>query len=418
MTEHWVASWAAPMFAAHQGQEWQGEDGRVPTVPPRTPVDFALPGGRAADQTFRAIVRPQLWRSRMRVRFTNVFGDREIVFARVTVAIRESSAQLLPGTVSPVTFGGEASVAIAPGGFIESDPFEIPVVPATSPASLRGRDLAVSYAVAGTTGRLSHKHASYMSYLSAPGSGDLTGHEGEMGFRYSVPGHFLLTGLDVLAEPEAFAVVALGESVTDAAAASDGDDTWPEVLGRRLREQLGDRVAVINAGIGGNTVVTELPGRPEPVEARLERDVIGIPGATTVIWMQGHNDLTWGEGADVLMAGYRRVIDRLRAAGLRVVGGTLTSALWPGGDFTRSPLGPEIARKHGTRELDAERRRVNAFIESPGLFDAVIDLGASVEDPDGGSLREDTHTGDWLHPGRAGHLDLAAAVDPTVLLGN
>jgi hypothetical protein len=418
---HWVASWATPLAQAH-GDPFLppthfGSAAELAAAPPaHTPLAFALPGARASDQTFRAIVRPQLWRETVRLRFSNVFGDREIRLAATTIAVHESAARLLPGTLVAVTFGGEREVVLAAGASIESDPVRLPFVTAASLPWLRGRDLAVSYAVSGDAARLSSVRTSVTSFISAPGSGDRTADEDEQAFRYAVPAYFLLAGLDVLADDDAFAVVALGESVTVSSFASDLHDTWPEVLGRRLRALLGDRVSVLNTALGANTVVSEWEGRPQPTVLRVQRDALGIPGATTVIWMQGHNDLSWGEGYDGLIAGYERVVDILHAGGLRVIGCTLTSALWPGGDYAASPLGEQLAGHHGNPEMDAVRHRVNDFIRTSGTFDAVIDMAAETDDPATGAMRPDTHPGDGMHGARAGHLDMARAVDPDLLL--
>ena len=51
-------------------------------------------------------------------------------------------------------------------------------------------------------------------------------------------------------------IVAFGDSITDGTASTlNGDDRWPNALSRRLHAMYGDRVAVVNAGIGGNQVV-------------------------------------------------------------------------------------------------------------------------------------------------------------------
>ena len=79
----------------------------------------------------------------------------------------------------------------------------------------------------------------------------------------------------------------------------NGDDRWADVLARRLHAAYGNRVSVINAGIGGNQVVgppmyssqKPFPGGPS-AQARVERDVIGLSGVTTVIWLEGINDFS------------------------------------------------------------------------------------------------------------------------------
>jgi lysophospholipase L1-like esterase len=419
--QHWVASWATPLAQAH------GDPLLPPThfrsaaevesgPPPHAPVSFALPGARAVDQTFRAILRPQLWRETVRLRFSNVFGDADIELAGVTIALHESSARLLPGSVVPVTFEGGRPIVIPAGASIESDPVRLPFVTSDALPWLRGRELAVSYAVSGEAARLTSSRAPVTSFISAPGSGDHAADEDERAFRYAVPAYFLLAGLDVLADSDSFAVVALGDLNTGGSGANDLHDAWPEILGRRLREILGDRVSVVNSAIAGNTVVTEWEQRPKPTVLRLHRDALGTPGVTTVIWMQGHNDLAWGGGADELIAGYKRVVEILHGEGLRVIGCTLTSVLWPGADYDASPLGPELARRHGSPEMDGERRRVNDYITTSGIFDAVTDMAAATDDPATGAMRTDTHAGDGVHATRAGHIDMANAVDPELLV--
>ena len=59
----------------------------------------------------------------------------------------------------------------------------------------------------------------------------------------------------MMAPADAFAIVAFGDSITDGTASTmNGDDRWPDVLSRRLQALYGNKVAVVNAGIGGNQI--------------------------------------------------------------------------------------------------------------------------------------------------------------------
>src|SRR5262249_32937084 len=130
----------------------------------------------------------------------------------------------------------------------------------------------------------------------------------------------------------------------------------------------GNRVAVVNAGIGGNQVVgpaeysaaKPFPGGPS-AGARLERDVLLLSGVTTVIWLEGINDFSKNGNAavDTVTAAMREMVARLRARipGVRVIGATLTSAL--------NATNPA----HGSKDQDDKRRALNAFIKSSGVFD-------------------------------------------------
>ena len=213
-------------------------------------------------------------------------------------------------------------------------------------------------------------------------------------------------------------VVALGDSITDGTASTmNGDDRWPDVLARRLYAAHGNRVSVVNAGIGGNQVVgppeygpeRPFPGGPAAVQ-RLDRDVLSLSGVSTVVWLEGTNDFSrnGNASAEAVQAGMREAVGRMRARlpGVRVVGATVVSAL-----NSTSPA-------HGFAEQDEKRKALNAFVRSSGLFDAVVDFDAATLDPVTGGLRPemvpDSTTGgpgDRLHPNRAGYLAMGASVD-------
>src|SRR5207244_3089751 len=68
--EKWVASWAA----AQHGPFPSG----IATAGPELRFAFPDPATGANDQTFRLIVKPDLWGNRMRLRFSNVHGDKPL----------------------------------------------------------------------------------------------------------------------------------------------------------------------------------------------------------------------------------------------------------------------------------------------------------------------------------------------------
>ena len=96
------------------------------------------------------------------------------------------------------------------------------------------------------------------------------------------------------------AVVVFGDSITDGTASTmNGDDRWPDVLSRRLHAVYGDRIAVVNAGIGGNQIVGPAEyGPSKPFfgrtcgHQRIDRDVLDLSGVKTVIWFEGINDFS------------------------------------------------------------------------------------------------------------------------------
>ena len=65
------------------------------------------PAAGARDQTFRLIVRPDLWGRQARIRLSNAFGTKPVTFDGVYVGLQWGSAALVRGSNRPVTFGGK-----------------------------------------------------------------------------------------------------------------------------------------------------------------------------------------------------------------------------------------------------------------------------------------------------------------------
>lgn len=395
-----------------------------PSAQPDQRFIFPDPAAGADDQTFRLVVRPDLWGRRARLRVSNAFGTRPVTLDGVHVGLQLGAAALVPGTNQPVTFEGRPGVTLPPGGWAWSDPVALPFVPEAEPSQLQGRKLAVSLHVAGASGPMTwHAKALQTSYVTAPRAGSRGGEEDEAAFPFTTSSWFFLDAVDMMAPADTRVVVAFGDSITDGTASTmNGDDRWPDVLSRRLHAARGGRVAVVNAGIGGNQVVgpgeygpdKPFPGGPSAGQ-RLARDVLGLSGVATVIWLEGINDFSrnGNAGVEAVQAGMRDGVARLRAGrpGLRVVGATLTSALG------------STSAAHGSPEQDAKRRALNDFIRTSGLFDAVLDFDAATLDPATGGLRPemipDSTTGgpgDRLHPNRTGYHAMGTVIDLDAVL--
>jgi lysophospholipase L1-like esterase len=191
----------------------------------------------------------------------------------------------------------------------------------------------------------------------------------------------------------------------------NGNDRWSNALSIRLHEAYGNKVSVVNEGIAGNTVNKPQVIGP-PALDRLDRDVLGLSGLTAVVWLQGINDFGAGNAtANALIAGLKEGISRLHAAGIKVIGATITSSL----NCTLLPT-------WGNAGTDTKRRATNDFIRHSGLYDSVADMDAATIDPRTGELKAefvpDSSTGspgDKLHPNRAGYQAMANTVDLKVL---
>ena len=142
------------------------------------------------------------------------------------------------------------------------------------------------------------------------------------------------------------------------------------------------RASVVNAGIGGNRspgrrrTTRQRPSRADlPASSGSTATCSGLSGLTTVVWLEGINDLSSGTSAEAVIAGLKEGIRRLHAhGGVRVIGATITSSL---GATTAS----------GTPDVDARRKTINAFIRTSGIFDGIVDFDGATRDATTGGLR-------------------------------
>jgi lysophospholipase L1-like esterase len=452
----WVASWATSpaayfVYAApvpqNQALGFSPTKSAVANIQP----DLAFPfpdaktsGATANDQTIRSIVKPDLWGRTMRVKLSNVFGNQPLTFNAVSIGLQDYGANVVHGTLVPVRFLGSNSVTIMPGQEAWSDGARVPWVDDDGDNPLlQGRNLAVSYSVQGDSGHMTHHSgANETSFITAAGSGNHTGDEDGYAYEYTTTSWFFLTTLDVMASSDTVVVCAFGDSITDGTHTTlNVNDRWANVLSRRLHNAYGNKVSVVNEAIGGNRVippaVVNATSGPAAVD-RLDRDVLGLSGLTHVIWLEGINDLGagYGQGASAtpvfenpvvhtpanIIAGYQNVVARLHAKGVKVYGGTMTSALGmnnppEGWDLVNFPS--FLATVDNGAVIDGYRKQINQYIRTSGLFDGVADFDAAVLDPATGNMKAQYLPNsqftqlpwDYLHPNHAGYNAMGLAID-------
>jgi lysophospholipase L1-like esterase len=412
--QKWATSWTASV----QGPYPSGNSSAQPNLR----FAFPAPATGARDQTFRLIVQPDIWGRQTRIRLSNVFGSKPVTFDGVFAGLQLAGATIVTGTNRPVIFSGKPSVTIPPGESVWSDPVTLPFVKDPPQLELAGRKLAVSLHVDGESGPMTwHAKALATSYLTAPGAGSKGQAADEAAFPFSTTSWYFLDALDMMAPSNTEVIVTLGDSITDGTASTlNGDDRWPNVLARRLHAAYGDRVSVVNAGIGGNQVIGPAEYSPQKpnsggpaAQQRLDRDVLSLSGVSAVILFEGINDLGRGTNASVeaIQAGMKDIVGRLRSRipGVRVIGGTVVSALGANGT-------------HGSPEEDVKRKALNDFIRGSALFDGVADFDKATLDSETGSLRPEFipdstigGPGDKVHPNRAGYLAMGNVIDLSLL---
>ncbi|MEP7311365.1 MAG: SGNH/GDSL hydrolase family protein [Pseudomonadota bacterium] len=379
--DKWVAAWGTAQQLAVPAR----------AIPSRDTYPVNVTG-----QTVRMIARTTLAGKAVRIALSNSFGYAPVRIDAAEVARQSAGAAIRPRSNHSLTFGGNASVVLAPGAQIYSDPLEYEVAAQA--------DLVVSLYLAVDSGPTTAHPIGLRAAWVAPGNqlGSDT-LQNAVQFR----SYLWLAGIDVLAAPKAAAIIAFGDSITDGFSTTpDADMPWPSILARRLGAQRNfPPRGVINMGISGNRVLRE--GAGSSALARFDRDVLSRPGVRWVLLLEGINDIGFSAipglpasektTAEEIITGYRQLIARAHLHGLSIIGCTLTPFE---GVNTYSEAGENM------------RQAVNRWIRESGQFDAIVDFDAATRDPSAPTkLRAQFDSGDHIHPNDAGNEAMAQAID-------
>jgi lysophospholipase L1-like esterase len=374
----------------------------APAVPPVSPPPgqtFAPPPFvHFVNQTLRQVVHTSIGGSKARVVLSNVHGNMPLTIGAAHIALRDKGSAILPGSGRAVTFSGRPTITIPANALVYSDPVDL-AVPPTS-------DLAIDVYLPGSTNGASplaiHQAAFQTNYVSETGN-----HVGAASLPTiaTLQNWILLSRVDVLAPAGVVGLVTFGDSITDGTRSTpDTNNRWPDQLMRRAALQSGGpRLAIMNAGIGGNRVLSEgVFNAGANALARFEVDALGIPGVTHIVVLEGINDIGQARQnptptAEDIIAGHKQLIARAHAKGLKVYGATLT---------------PFYGAAYYTEVGEAKRQAVNDWIRNGKAYDAVIDFDKATRDPDDPrKLATAYDSCDHLHPNDAGYKAMADAVD-------
>jgi lysophospholipase L1-like esterase len=379
----WVESWSA---APH---------------PPSGRGVYSGPAPSWRNRTIREVVRLSAGGSQLRVRLTNEYSGAPLAIGAATIAIAGKDGVLASKPIA-LTFSGRAAAVIRARAPLVSDPVDLPTKALQS--------LTISLYLPEETGPCTcHITGVQTAYVSAPGD-----YAAAVSFppAETLTQRAFLAGVDVLADGMGETIVALGDSITDGDGATvDADNRWPDRLAERLAARGGPvSWGVSNQGLSGNRLLWDVRGAyGESILARLDRDVLSVPGVKYVVVLVGVNDLGFGLGpltqegprvevtAEAMIAAYRQVIARAHLRGLTVYGGTII---------------PYGGAAYWSKKGEAVRQAVNEWVRVSREFDGVIDFDAAVRDhKDPTRMAEGMHAPDFLHGSPGGYEAMARAVD-------
>lgn len=376
---NWVSTWSASPSSLPPG-----------LLPPEDIKDAF------SNQTLRLIAHTSIGGDVVRIRISNTHGNKRLVIGAASIALQAQGSEIVPATLTKLTFGGQDSITISRGGLVFSDP-----VAFTAPAL---SNLSVSLYLPEPSGTVTtHLAAAQTNYVS--GAGDFSDSRNFEGAE-EIPVWNYLTAIDVGRRDNITAIVTLGDSITDGVGSTaNTNNRWPNYLARRLlNDANAPDFAVVNAGLSGNRVLQEnSPRFGENLQMRFERDVLALSGVSHIVLLEGINDIGMARmfaGEDVspeeIIAGYRQIITRAHARGIKIIGATLT---------------PFEDAGYFSEDGEEKRLAVNAWIRGSGEFDGIIDFEIPVRDPSNSNHLIPSFTADNLHPNDAGYKAMADAID-------
>jgi lysophospholipase L1-like esterase len=342
------------------------------------------------DVTLRQIVHVSIGGSRVRVRFSNTFGTQPLIIAHASIALRAGGAN---SSAAPqaLRFAGRSAITVPPGSQVFSDPLDLRV-----PAE---RDLVISMYLPGPTGpATTHPLALQTNYSTL---GDHVMDTAGAAFTTTSTQWYFLSGVDVATTLAAGSIVALGDSITDGARSRiDENGRWPDIFASRaLRLDRAHQFGVLNAGINGNRILLDGGHYGVNALARFDRDVLAQTDVRAMIVLLGINDIQQkprqGDPAQI-ESGLLQLTTQARERGLDVMVCTIM------------PVEGSYAY---TKQIEATRQAVNAFIRASRVFDGVCDFDKALRDPaDPHRLLPIYDGGDHLHPSPKGLRVMGALV--------
>jgi len=358
----WTPAWTASMWQASQPAQ-------------RVSVENA---------TLRMQVRVGAAGEKVRIQLANDYGP--------AMRIGAASVRIAGGKPVRVTFDGQGQGQLRNGAPLVSDPVALPV---------KAFDLIEVSLYMPDKVDIDTVHSAGGAKTAISPAGDFTDKDfapaSQSGPRP------LLAEVDVLGAKPRPVIVAYGDSITDnTGCANDAVPVcrWGDVLGRRLAAA-GMPHVVVTQAIGGNRILSS--GLGPNALARFDRDVLALPGVTHVVMLEGINDIG-GSGrnngpvvsAADLKSGFRQLVQRAHAHGIKVIGMTILP--FEGAGY-QTPAG------------EALRSEINEWIRTSGTFDSVVDMEKVVADPANPKrLASPLQEGDNLHPNGAGETKMGEAI--------
>lgn len=373
LNKRWVGSWSCAPYAAGLGN-----------TPPFPFLE---------NNTLRQVVRVSIGGDTLRMKFSNKTSETPVTMNSVNIAVSTGESSIDESSITPLTFDGSSSVTMDAFSSVMSDPVAFPLEPSARIA------ITIYYGQAATTADMtSHVASRTDSYIM---TGDQSASPDFNGA--TITAHwFHINSIDVWEPDYSASVAVIGNSITDGYGLSGGlQNRWPDFFSQALLNNPGTKeIGVLNLGIGATTVAGS---EPTSGVSRFQEDILEQSGVRWVIIFYGINDIGAGAPAETVIEAYQEMIAAAQSRGIKVYGVTLT---------------PIKGSFYYSESVETIRTGINAWIRTPGNFDACIDFDKAIMDPEDPEKMLEIYSNDWLHPNAAGYRFLGESIDLELFTDN
>lgn len=355
-------------------------------------------------------VRSNHHTKKLKIRFSNEYGQDELVFERVSVRVLEAGT-LNPSETKIVKVSGLDQIYIFPTGHLISDEISLDIVP----GSILEIETVINNKTILHSGTVSYSRRELEVYNYQLNNGKKNFVEQRNLFRMVKENNRMffvygISGIDFFVEDTSRTIVAFGDSLTQ-------QGFWVDNFKNRLFNAGLHGFAVLNRGIGGSRV---LKGQNPENDAytrhgnsgifRFEKEIFMYGSVDAVICLHGINDIIsrydgteeYPYTLEELKFGLRQYAAFAHQHGTKFLIGTLT------------PIGGSIFYND---KLEIERQKFNAWIRQSDDFDGVFDFDKALIDPKRPNfLQKVFDCGDGLHLSDQGGQTIAEEIELSFII--
>ncbi len=386
----------------------------------------------------RSVITPTASGKKIRLKFSNYYGNQDLVINNATVAYSKGDSKIDTASVVPITFGGKKGVTIKPGEEVYCDSVDFKVTALDDIAvSLFIKDLKEikTLGLSGAKTYITYDNSKDSTSASSFNTFNMLDMDANLQiFLNTFLSLFLPDGvldpslsIDIMdIVPCVTSVEVFNESQSSYSVVVLGDSTvandFPKYLAQYIVSKGVENVGISGKGVIGNRILDENVGynsliKSESLIDRLSREVLGVDGKNRnnvryVIIKAGANDIIDAVCKDIkaedptitqptaldIKIGFKKIFNFCHENGIKVVVIGITP--WKGTTMDYFGTG-NINYDRTDAEIAADwkiAKSVNKWLKDCGYHDGYVDFNSfSVSATDSMSL-DPSYTTDGLNP--------------------